>query len=317
MKITVSQLRRIIKEEISRVMIEAPLEDITPAIHEPGTPEKNRKAVAKFSSTPAFKAKAKAAFRTWPQPVYMVPATVVARQNSMIPISSDRSHVYEAEEGLDILKSFKLDYEFDKLKDALAQGGTVFINGSAEMGKDLWPTPWMMIHAVFDAANPPRDAGTMINQVYSAIELAAAGMAQQDIVRRMTMGSARGLPWGKNKRPREFQANILDADSDLAAELITQALITTSGVEFITRDWLEAKGVDFGQGEEAEATRAAEIDRRSAIWKPRSASGSLPNAKNDNKMNALKAALDALNLKERFINMVKGKVVFIGTTTFA
>ncbi len=292
MKIRLSQLRSIIKEEVSRILSEVPLEDITPVIdaRDDKSDEKLYTGVKKFHKTDQYKAKAEAAFRTWPFPVYIIP--VVGRNKSY-----NRTTIYEADEGIEILRRLNLNYDLEDLTKKLAEGGTVFLNSSTVLAKGQLPTPWMMIHALFDETGSGNGPFTrMAQEVFDLVEKTSApdadgkSISSANLVRRMTMGSARNA--FEKKNPSDEDKTILQSDSDIAAELATQAVITTSGVRFITDDGDEWKN------------RNRHADSKGA---------NPPLERTSAKLRKLKADIDALNLKERVFNLLRGKVVWINT----
>lgn len=79
MKVTVGQLRRIIKEEIERVN-EAPLADIGDFVNTSSRSDDSRevRAAERFHKTPKYRKDAEAAFKLFEIPVYIVPIFTTA-----------------------------------------------------------------------------------------------------------------------------------------------------------------------------------------------------------------------------------------------
>jgi len=284
MKIRLNQLRSIIREEVEKSLSEmslAAIVDDPVDMRDDKSDTQIYAGVKKFHKTDQFKAKAEAAFRTCPFPVYIVPVTE--------SLPSDRVKIYGPDEGLKLLKKFGIKYDLEDLASKLKEGGVVFLNSSMTLRKSMWPTPWMMIHAFVDNDNGPFEAysAKVIDILEDAMSPNENGksMSQLDIVRRCTMASARNFPWrGKSRGgPDESVVHIM---TDLVAELVTQEIATTNGVQFITDD--------------------------SDEWRRRNPS-SPPGPKTTEKVKKIQSAIKALDLKQKFFDMIRGKVILVQT----
>jgi len=218
MKIRLSHLRRLINEELNQAFA-----GITPAVDtRPDKSDvKGARELSRFHDTPLFKTKAANTFKEFPFPVYIVPVVVEGRGNS-ITISRDR--VMSPDEGLDILRRAGMNYDLDRLRKELDAGATVFLNMGERLLKGNLPTPWMIVHALFDSAasgaaiGMQGEFGDIFDLVYEEFELTSG-----QITRRMTMASARNGTMTPG------------SDDDPIAELITQAIVDKRGVTFTWR----------------------------------------------------------------------------------
>lgn len=279
MRITIGQLRRIIKEEVSRSISEAPLADdgILPMIdirkdtterpHWMGKPATPR-SVDRFHRSPEFKAKAERTFGNFPMPVYVIPAVVESR-NSVLGM--DRTVVMDPERGLDFLQKSGSTADLEHLRGELGKGAVVFLNMSSHLAKGFLPTPWMMVHAIFDDDY----AGVLDQEKNDIFDLISElKITEGQLMGRMTMKSARD---GTITR---------GAPDDMISELMTQAIVSKDGVRFIMSD-------------------------DDPLWK-----GKNPlNPETTEKMMKLKSAIDAMDLKGKFFKAISGKVVSVSVGT--
>jgi hypothetical protein len=240
-----------------------------------------------------FGKKAAGVFKLFPQEVYVVPVVAEGRSNRVL--GGLRVKIYEPEAGIALLRDLGLKYDLDSLGSKLASGATVFLNINEAIEKGLLPTPWMMIHAVFDSDQN----GSSLDAIYSNITnqvfeiMQKSGLSNNKIAFRSTMASARNLPWGGNKYKDDYAKSIIDTEFDLPAELITQSIVSSKGLDFI-------------------------LDADHPQWAARDQNrGNKPNSEISGKIAQLKADIDALDLKNRFHKSTAGKVIAVGTGTFS
>lgn len=234
MKIRLSQLRRIIQEEVSRVVQEAPFADVLPTAAGPiddyaddeEDSDKGREKVSRFFSTQAWRNKAKKAFRLWDIPVYVLPVHTSARYKLDLDFVERRMKILDPSEGFDIVEEGKFapPEVTQSLRAAVEGGGLLILAVTQSLKKGFLPTPWMLVHGFFDSQVGLEGVDPKISELQEELsnvfeDFDASGELP-DVADLMTMKSAR-TGYLKDMPPTDF-----------VGELLTQAALTTSGVTF-------------------------------------------------------------------------------------
>lgn len=229
---TVGRLRRALVEAIVTEMplaallkpVEEPIdphiEDIEKAYH--SSPEdyhkeklKNKKSVERFFKNPAYLDKAVKAFKNLALPVYVVPA--YARTFD----EEQRVDVLEGEGAKEYLtQACKLSPEkVDELMGAMSQGAVVFVPFTDSLQKGFLPTPWMLVHALYDnSTRGENDLLPLADDTCNIVNDLFADERFQDpngLKKIFTFASAR------NRQ--------VESENDITAEILTQATLTTKG----------------------------------------------------------------------------------------
>jgi len=265
MRVKMSRLRRIVREALATGTIaEAPFMDILPAFDaqaERGSPEAKmaHRSVDRFHRTPVFLKKATATFKDFPYDVYVLPITG-DYDTEFTQNFGERITVIDASEGVDLLRGIGLDEDVvDRAEAAVSGGGTVILSVAEGMTPGQLPTPWMIVHAAFDANSRSFMQGAADDVRKMIIK---TGIEGEDLIRAMTMGSA---------RESKIES---DSEGDIAAELITQAIVDSRGVHF---------NLD-----------AVSVEDQASLAK-------------------IKSFIDALSVKENFHNAVRRKFILLKT----
>lgn len=174
----------------------------------------------KFHSSPLYKRKAAAAFRLFGMPVYIVP---VYRRGLAY---GGRGAYVGWEEAAPLLDRSGLDA--DAVRRDVEGGGTVILAASKQMVEGFLPTPWMLLHALFDdlatsAAESRSLLRATVSPVYDRIvDVSLEGPWGRDDFMRALVGSM------TMRSAREGKLNI-DTIDDIASELCIQAAVSSRG----------------------------------------------------------------------------------------
>lgn len=213
MKITVGQLRRIIKEEIQRVN-EAPLADVGDFVNTTSRSDDSRdvRAAERFHKTPKYRKDAEATFKLFDIPVYIVPIFTSGGT------TFNRVKVVPWEEAEPLIKESGLKTE--NIESELGKGACVILSRSGEMVRNFMPSPWMLLHAMFD------DSGSYLHKNVT-IEIQRKISDLQKRGRNMGL-SVDDVGYGllstlSMRSAREGNLNV-DTLVDWAAEIATQAV---------------------------------------------------------------------------------------------
>lgn len=205
---------------------EAPLADIFPfqdvAKNEPTedefamTPsqrEKNFKQVKKFHNTPKFKAEAIKTYKNLSVPIHIVPAwNLPSDPGDRVKIVGTDSKLLDDVANVDPSIA-------EQLIRLAEKGDSVWIVQSSTLSTNNLPTPWMIVHAMFD------DSAYRDGELYKAFreELELAFVLAEEMFGRhpgdvLTMKSARD--------------NNIVTETDVGPEILCQAILTTKGFTY-------------------------------------------------------------------------------------
>jgi hypothetical protein len=201
MKMRLSELRG----HLRSVLAEAPLADLD-VTAEPLSLKTDKSKVQKFFGSKGFETEAKRVFGFLKTPVYLI----TVEQNASL---SSRRAVFYGEHLRSVLQGTDIsDERIASLEQKIDEGASVIVATANELRAGFQPTPWMIIHAMFD--NEASQMPSFVNKLYHVLT-----RARFDIRPYLTMRSAR-------------DGKIPDSDSDVASEIATQAIATTSGFQF-------------------------------------------------------------------------------------
>lgn len=218
MKITVGQLRRLIRE-MALSAVSSPI-STAPARDEE---TKNEKQIKRFFSSPKFKADAERLFKHWSVPVYIVPA--YSEDYKYLP--STRSKHLTWEQALPILS--KTDLDLEQLKSDLDSGGIIFINSATELVANFLASVWMMIHALFDQGRSPKEMWGVGEKTEGAIRsyVADALKGESSKLKSEFLKAWRESITSKAGRTGSWSSD--DSTNDFITEMLVQAALTTKG----------------------------------------------------------------------------------------
>ena len=232
MRMTVGQLRRIVREALEVGLVrEAPLSD-DPILTVDARTESGKEAFApdlfrkieRFFGNSNYRNKAEYTFRMFPQEVILINATIDDEHSRHSnPVTNERLTAYEPDVGIEMLKRIGVSSDpayFKKLRSKLDGGATVFVNATGELAKGDLPTPWMMLHAMFDnddySFSPVSKIRDEVFNIY-----VDSGLGYEDITRHATMKSARD--------------NNVNSE-DIVNEMIVQSIVDSRGLTFKVTD---------------------------------------------------------------------------------
>lgn len=223
-KISEFRLRQIILEELIEHYVvqrefwadlkEAPLADIT----EPGEPKfvssgssQDVKSVQKFFSGKKFRDDAVKYYDRLSLPIYVVP--------TFNPNNINRSSFFEPNKAATILsqRAQLSDEKIVEIEHALDAGATCWIVCALKLTKNFLPTPWMIIHAMFDNERSNVFQKIAPNCLENCKELFNI-LGPRQIHNALTMASAR------NKKVYGYR--------DIYAEIMCQAILTKDGFRY-------------------------------------------------------------------------------------
>ncbi len=220
---TVKEVRELVRE----VLAEAPLADIHPFQdvsrlgdeYEDVTKEKDKniQQVKKFHGSSKFRDDAIKSYRFLNVPIHIVPAWNVPTD------PGDRIVLVDPTKNLDGLEnSLDMDPEVvSKLADLAKRGDAVWIVQSSSLMKGNLPTPWMIVHAMFD------DNAYHSGQVYKIFheELDLAFDLADEIF-------GADLNFGQVLTMKSARDGNVVSETDVGPEILCQALLTTHGFKY-------------------------------------------------------------------------------------
>lgn len=232
MRMTVGQLRRIVREALEAGLVrEAPLSD-DPILTVDARTESGKAAFApdllrkieRFFGNSNYRNKAEYTLRMFPQEVILINAIIDSENHRYDnPVTNERLTAYEPDAGIEMLKRIGVSSDpayFKELRSKLGGGATVFVNVTGDLVKGDLPTPWMMLHAMFDngdySFSPVSEIRDAVFDIY-----VDSGLGYKNIIRHATMKSAR-------------DNNIVD--EDIVTEMIVQSIVDSRGLTFKETD---------------------------------------------------------------------------------
>lgn len=227
-RLTVGTLRRIIRE--------SPIADVLPMVSsrsnndntDHGSSKQDEKQVEKLFNGKKFRDDLVKKFAILSVPIFVIPQ-----------YTNDYQSNYRVRNN-DGLQSLGLsDGKIQELKSALSQGSTVFVVRSSGLVEDFLPTPWIIVHSMFDDINVSQVQGSAFKQLVNLInKLLATAKVTLDPSRISPNGttdegtaSTRKL-WHKCLTMKSARDNQLVGVSDTVAEIMCQAILTKAGFTF-------------------------------------------------------------------------------------
>lgn len=227
MKTRDAQLRRLIREMIDEMAYGGTMAgiDLKPtqdaAIDDAWTSTsqsaKSSAAIDKYHRTPTYTAKALATFANFPYDVFVVP---VATRKTEIwgNITESRVKVMTPAEGLKKLETLRNNHnvaiDIEDIESKLSGGNTVILSLTQMLTKYFLPTPWMLVHALFETDwSPFEDEKFAVDEAMDEM-----GLRMKNTIKFATMKSARD--------------NIMVSEADFVSEMLTQAVVTKKGLHF-------------------------------------------------------------------------------------
>lgn len=220
-------LRLLIKSALLR---EAPLADILPTgdISIPHEAEKyaadanvdtSINAYDRFHRTDVFRDKAKKTFQNFSIPVYIVPIKRT-RNTELGRFSYGRTAFLRKEKAAELMQIAGISDYAVAFNEVQTNSACVIFSAGFGLQAGFLPTPWMIIHAMFDDADG--DVASELSSEFGEIFEMVSGIPTWVLLKTMTMKSARDSKVTPG------------ADIDVVAELIAQAIISSTGVVFKT-----------------------------------------------------------------------------------
>lgn len=247
MRTTMGQLRKVLKE--------APLANIQePGQHDPWKDQefdddenpdprlsggefssdeldKNKAAVKKFFKTKKFRDDAVKYYANLPIDVYIVPlyTTEPSSEGRTFEMEPDSDWAKNALKSGGQLSEEKIE----QLLDAARGGATVWVVDAGVLTTDFLPTPWMIVHAMYDEA--ARSAGVVQGDVWHQLydlctNLSEELNADEEGNKEYSWGAI-GF-WQKVLTMKSARDKSINAESDAEAEIATQMVITKGGFRF-------------------------------------------------------------------------------------
>ena len=309
MRITVRQLRRIIKEELNSLDQMAwagnlPIVDaqgtVDPQDDDPRfkEPRLSLKAVDKFHSNPLFAKKATAAFKDYKTPIWILPVKINHKSSKFwqpteegrrYDIFDDPNLAVEALRGGGVPEP-----TLQQIHGILSNGGTVIANVAAGLRTNFFPTPWMMIHAIFDSEKI-KFFDDVYQNVYKMLFTDPISVpTPKNPDRKLTISTSMLPPLMTMRSARKGKITP-HSPEDVVAEMLTQEMVTTRGVHFnepestMRNYFTTARGMEF-----SDSTR------------------NLYNAVGE-RLEEVKVYIKSQNLKERFDDLIAGKLIVLET----
>ena len=284
MRITVRHLRRIIKEELDQAYA-----GNLPAYNTEKDEEKDKddpthsfKTIEKFHTSPMFSGKAINAFKHFKTPIWILPVKVYDVARGEIADDFRRTEVYDDLTKIkNVLSNGGYPQEtIDRVQEIVSSGGTVMISSIGRMVKGRLPSPWMLIHSLFDIGD---DMAGFFRTTFKMIERNLFNFINKPNQKRfftgpefvkkfLTMGSAR-------------TGQLSDSPDDIISEIMTQELTTTKGFNF--KDPNEVYEESSGE---------VPLEYYEEMF---------------NRLKIIKEKLAAENLKQKFDEMIAGKLITI------
>ena len=181
------------------------------------TASKSSAAIDKYHRSPTYTAKALTTFANFPYDVFVVP---VATRKTAIwgNLTENRVKVMTPTEGLKKLELLReknnVSIDVEDIESKLSGGNTVILSLTQMLTKHFLPTPWMLIHALFETDWSPLEEEKY--ELETAME--EMGLTMDNTIKFATMKSARD--------------NLTLTDADFVSELLTQAVVTKKGLHF-------------------------------------------------------------------------------------
>lgn len=174
--------------------------------------EADKRQVQRFFGSKKFNDDAVRLYNNLSTPIYVVPVWKVGLSRTQRPVELRDAHQ---------LAYYGVSQErCEQFESARRSGAAVFVPIAAELKRSFLPTPWMIVHAMFDS----RGGGMLdetVGKVTSVLEDMRDGLGEhawQLIARQLTMKSARD--------------GVLDTRDDIVAEIMTQAVLTQRGFAY-------------------------------------------------------------------------------------
>ncbi len=165
MKITINELKTLVRKVVKQIN-EAPFAGVEPMIST-RTPERqeiydnleknynydslgrtsNPKAIDRFHRTSFYQRKANWAFAGFDMPVYIIPF-IKEREN--FRRRNARMKFISKDEFVDIVKESGQEIDVEKVFSNLDSGACYILSRTNYLSKGFLPTPWMILHALFD-----------------------------------------------------------------------------------------------------------------------------------------------------------------------
>ena len=183
----------------------------------------NKRPVERFFGGKKFMDDAVKLYRNLSVPIYVVP--VWSYKDSNIVTGNERT---TTSEDASALTQYGISSErAAELERARAGGAAIIVAMAAELSKGNLPTPWMIVHAMFDAGDASPFLPDVWQRVYDNDRFldmweSRDGSKEKRFMSALTMASAR------NKQIFSY--------SDAIAEIMTQAVLTTNGFTYNETD---------------------------------------------------------------------------------
>ena len=178
---------------------------------------KSSAAIDKYHRTPTYTAKALATFAAFPYDVFVVPVAT-RRIDLWGNLTENRVKVMTPGEGLKSLETLRNKHgvalDVEDIASKLSGGSTVILSLTQMLSKNFLPTPWMLVHALFETDWSHFEDEKW--EVDSAME--EMGLSMRNTIKFATMKSARD--------------NNVQSDADFVSEMLTQAVVTKAGLRF-------------------------------------------------------------------------------------
>jgi len=108
----------------------------------------------------------------------------------------------------------KVAIDIEDIESKLSGGNTVILSLTQMLSKGFLPTPWMLVHALFET-----DWSHFEDEKWAVDEaMGEMGLSSRNILKFATMKSARD--------------NNIQSDVDFVSEMLTQAVVTKKGLHF-------------------------------------------------------------------------------------
>lgn len=227
MKTRDAQLRRLIREMIDEMAYGGTMAgiDLKPSQDTErddgwtsvGAAAKSSAAIDKYHRTPTYTAKALTTFANFPYDVFVVPVAT-RRIDIWGDVVENRVKLLSPAVGLKNLETLRdkhnVAIDIEDIESKLSGGNTVILSLTQMLSKGFLPTPWMLVHALFET-----DWSHFEDEKYAVDEaMEEMGLSSRNILKFATMKSARD--------------NNIQSDVDFVSELLTQAVVTKKGLHF-------------------------------------------------------------------------------------
>lgn len=169
---------------------------------------KREKPLKKFFSTKKFNDDAVKLFSKLSVPIYIIPTSEL----DLVPTGNQPSRLSEL--SVEKLNSIGIisDEKARELSDAVENGAAVLVVFAASLESNFLPTPWMIVHAMFD--NEGSDRGDNFASIF------------KEVLKRLRKLKTSSAFYREVLTMRSARDENLSSDEDAAAEIITQAILT-------------------------------------------------------------------------------------------